>query len=64
MYNDFTKVLPSATQSGKFIIALCTITQILREIKFSEINSAKFASLTHLEALNYDLLWIFAFLES
>ena len=37
-----------------------SITQILFRINFWDSKSAKSAILTHLEALNFDFLWIFA----
>ena len=40
-----------------------SITQILREINFGDSKSAKFAILTDLESLNFDLLGIFALFE-
>ena len=39
------------------------VTQILREIKVGEYRVSKSAILTHLEALNFDLLRIFALFE-
>ena len=40
-----------------------SITQILRQINFGDSWSAKSAILPHLEALNYNFLWIFALFE-
>ena len=43
-----------------------SITQILREINFGEKRSAKYAILTHLDALNFDFhdFWTFLRLKS
>ena len=42
----------------------CSITQILREIKFGDTGSAKSAILTHLEALNFDFYELFYFFKA
>ena len=40
------------------------ITQILREIKFGDLRSTKFAILTHLQALNFDVMNFLHFLKA
>ena len=59
-YSDpnLNKSFQKCTQCGNFRIFL--IFQILREIIFGESGSAKSAILTNLEALNFDVLRIFA----
>ena len=41
-----------------------SITQTLREINFEDSRSAKFAILTHLEALNFDFYEVLHFLKA
>ena len=41
-----------------------SITQILREINFKDCGNAKFAILTHLEALNFDFNDFLHFLKA
>ena len=47
-----------------WILQNFSVTQVLREINFGDFRSAKFAILTHLQALNFDFMIFLHFLKA